>query len=554
MPEIFRRYFTAAYHADPFGEDVGIYSNVQIAYAWYFTRDPRHLGAAIKELDSLLPDAEPLQRPEDLGKRIYNPLSPIKALAAVPRLIAVLADAERAGVRPAIPPLAPQRTIVALRRDSKQALRATLWGWDRNAHFTDAEGQELPQTKAREKYHSHLQPFDRTMPNYEVYECSLTSAPQPGEGWCFLNPTLETGIVSLTGAEVAACWAGDPVRVEPGQRWWWRIPAASQQLVLESALAAPWKVSLDGKEVSAKVGPNNVTVSLGEQSAGKWLTIEHQHPQLLWFRIAGVPGEQLWVMPRRREDGLQPPMPAVRPQVASLAADSPPPTYVPGKFGKALLIVPGRELQIPDEFVDSSGNSQRLSNQRQGTIEFWIQRWWDDRVAKFERLQPLANGSLQVVCPDRLPLGDWAHVAVVWYPSPNDPHETLMHTYVDGVDYGRYRSLHWEGYSRPLSVTTTHDWLKAFTLRTGRGMKYAIDELRISTVPRYSDPKLNLGRQQTFNSYTFTPPSRTAEVDRETVFKISFDGSCEPETPQGWHLETKLIGTVRPIAAPKEGG
>ncbi len=81
MKEILRRWCDACYAADPFHEDVGVYSNSQIGYAYYFTRDPKHLRPALAELERLAPNAEPLERPEDLNRRIYNPYAPIRCFA-----------------------------------------------------------------------------------------------------------------------------------------------------------------------------------------------------------------------------------------------------------------------------------------------------------------------------------------------------------------------------------------------------------------------------------------------------------------------------------------
>src|SRR6185369_13247546 len=55
MPEVLRRYCEAGYGVDPFREFVGTYSPTNIAWAYYFSRDPRHLLAARQELRDLLP-------------------------------------------------------------------------------------------------------------------------------------------------------------------------------------------------------------------------------------------------------------------------------------------------------------------------------------------------------------------------------------------------------------------------------------------------------------------------------------------------------------------
>ena len=55
MDEVLRRYCDACYGVDPFREDVGTYSPTNVAWAYYFSRDPKHLLAARKELQQLLP-------------------------------------------------------------------------------------------------------------------------------------------------------------------------------------------------------------------------------------------------------------------------------------------------------------------------------------------------------------------------------------------------------------------------------------------------------------------------------------------------------------------
>ena len=95
MPKVFDRYFKACLAADPFQADVGVYSNTHIGYAYAFSKDPRHLRAAVAELDELRPHAEPLAKPEDLGQRLYNPYAPIRSFTGVPRLVWALEEAKR---------------------------------------------------------------------------------------------------------------------------------------------------------------------------------------------------------------------------------------------------------------------------------------------------------------------------------------------------------------------------------------------------------------------------------------------------------------------------
>ena len=122
------------------------------------------------------------------------------------------------------------------------------------------------------------------------------------------------------------------------------------------------------------------------------------------------------------------------------------------------------EFEIPDEVTAADGTTRRLSDDRQGSIEFWIRRLIDDRVASVPRTTVLDNGSLSVALPANVPLDEWCHVAVDWFPLPdnapaNEPGRSLVCVYVDGVDYGNYRSMYWAGYSvRPQLFPTKKPW------------------------------------------------------------------------------------------------
>ena len=52
-----------------------------LGYAYYFTRDPKFLPLAKKELDAILPFAGPLANPQEINTRLYNPYAPARTFA-----------------------------------------------------------------------------------------------------------------------------------------------------------------------------------------------------------------------------------------------------------------------------------------------------------------------------------------------------------------------------------------------------------------------------------------------------------------------------------------
>lgn len=540
MPEVLRKYFTACFEADPYAGEVGVYSNVQIAWAWYFTRDPRHLVAAQHELDDLLPLASPLEKPEDLGPRIYNPHNPTRAFTAAPRLIAALADARRSGVPlPEKPPLSPQRALIALHRARAQPLAATPWGWDKQPEWLDAAGQPAGTITGTAVQRSQKQPFDRILPGYEVFRTTFTSPAADRDAWCFLSPKLETGLLELSGADAIWLWAGEPIRLEARQTFWWPRSPGAAEVTIQSADAAQIRVLHDGQPLAIKPGPFSLVVPLADLPAGAWLAIETRAGAPIWFQLAGLPEPGLWVSASGKTSAEPPPSTLIAKR-ARPALDRQQ-TFVPGRFGQGMLIVPGRALHIPDEIIGPDGNSRRLSDQRQGTIEFWIRRLTDDRLTPLPRLDIMENGPLQVWCPWKLPLDNWAHVAVVWRPVADLPDVTLAHIYVNGRDYASYRSLYWAGYASPPMMNARAEWKKEFVVRAPPGVSFVLDDLRISTEVRYIDPKIPLGRQQTFNPTSFAPPGEPAAHDPSTVLLLPLDGDTSGTTINRQPLAAKIV-------------
>ncbi len=541
MPDILRRYFMAGYWADPYGGDVGVYSNNQIAWAWHFTRDPRHLIAAQRELDNLLPNAEPLSKPEDLGQRIYNPYAPIKSLAATPRLIAALQQGQQApGTLPAPPPLAPQRTTIAIHKREGAALHAELWGWDPIPELSSPTGQ-VTVCSSGPTYKSHRQPFDRLLANFEVYSRQFeVAAPEPA-GWYTLRPKLETGLLSLTKDAALLVWGAEPIYSPPRQRWTWRVASGVEQLLIESAKSDSFSVTVGGMLLPKKIEKQRLVVSLTDVPQGSLLTIENTAKVDTWFRLAELAPVDAWLSPTAAWPNTLPtftPEPIHKPFVNREPAQP----YVAGRFGQALLITDGRELRIPDEIDDGQAGQRRLSDLRQGTIEFWIRRLWDDRLTPHNPFLLVNNNQIMASLPARLPLDDWAHVAIVWRSDKSDPTKTRSHLYVNGRDTGEYRSVNWAGYAQPFNaVSATREWLKYFTVRAPLGASFALDDVRCSSKPRYYDKNVEFGGQQTFNPFRFLPSDKPAEVDADTLWLLSLDGQTQAITGDGKILAGQLI-------------
>lgn len=543
MKEIHSRYYRRMWLADPFREDLGIYSNQQIAWAYYLTRDPRHLRPALLELEKLLPAAEPLAAPGELGRRIYNPYSPIECFSAVPRLEWALEEAARAGVAiPSPPPLMPQRTAIALWKPAREPLQLTLWGYDKEltllgpdaAPFRDCR---IETTEAA----SDLQPFDRDLPNFEVYLHEVAIPADALAGYYIVAPKLEMAVLAKSGGGAVLCSAARPVAIEAGAACRLQVPRDARQVLLESASPASLRVVEEsGEELTTHIREGRLAATW-EGKAPTILRIENGGDRRIWFRLDELPPADCWVT-------FQPAWPEAVPaaKVAQAAVSEAPridgdKLFVAGRFGEGVLITDQRTLHLPDHVV-IDGKPRRLFDLRQGTIEFWVKRLWDERLRPVRPVTFLDNGLLRGWSPWKLPLRQWAHVAIVWRPLRRDPRRTVVHVYVDGRDRASYRSTHWEGYSRrPFGLPEKAPWKEEFLATAPPNAAFVLDELRVSTVPRYADLQVRFGGSQTFNPVRFSPPKSRPEEDESTRLLFHFDGSLEGRSSIG---DSRVTGRV----------
>jgi len=535
MPEVLRRYFDACLGADPFNEDLGIYSNVQIGYAYAFSKDPRHLRPAQLELEHLQPNAAPLAKPEDLNQRLYNPYAPIRSFTGIPRLVWALQEAKRNGVE--IPPpvvMRPQRTRIALLKKADVALEATLWGYDRELVFVSADRRPYKGFRIQKKsYASAIQPFDRIQPKFEVFLHQVTIPADAPAGWYVLNNPLETAVLELRGSKGVLCDASNPIAIHPDRVFYWKIPPKTAELHYDSAQAKDIRVTgPDGKGIVPKLGPNGVTIPLKEEDAGKKLRLENSSTSVVWFRMkdqrlyfdtAEAPYHPYWVA----TDAAIKEQPIVSLRATPQAAED------EGRFGKGVSITPGHSLRLPDHYI-RDGKPDRLFDMKQGTLEFWVQRRWDDRLTPPTKVNYLTNGLIDATIPWKLPFYEWAHVALVWRPLKNDPERTLVHIYVNGVDQANYRSIYWEGYGAvPISFPKNGKWLEGFLSKAPPGTAFQLDEVRLSDIPLYIDSEVEFGGQQTINPVEFSPPTKPFRPDRHTLLLFHFDDDLKSDPFDG---------------------
>jgi hypothetical protein len=531
MPGVLARYFAAGYAADPFRESeaVGVYSNSYLGYAYYFTRDPRFLPLAAKELALLQPNANPLAKPDEIGPRIYNPYAPARTFAGVPRLLWGLDSARKEGVRTGPQPLAAQRTATALRKLAGEELRASLWGFEPALTLVGPDGKPFRDFVAKsERFASEIQPFDRTLPNYDVWLHQLTIPARAPEGDYIFNSKLELAVLDWNSPAAPLWNAAQPLSIKVGDAVWLPMAADEQALKLESAAAASLRLrDRDGRERPGKVTGNTVSFELRDA-----------HPDLVRIDMAGKPGSfriaerpesACWVTPTEASAAR------IGPAVLAMGSSSydPSQAFLPGRFGRGVQIVPQRALHIPDHVL-RDGVETPLFDERQGTIEFWIRKQWDERLSPAKLPNLMSNGVLTVPHPNKQKLNEWTHVAFVWAPYRGDPNRTITYTYIDGLDAAFYRSANWEGYSsaRPSSKPNAARSLMEFVARAVAGTSFSIDEVRISNVARYAALNVEYGPQQTFNPIRFTPPSEPFQADRQTLLLMHFDGELKAAAPE----------------------
>lgn len=551
MKQIFRNYFKSCYTADPFREDVGRYSNVHIGYAYYYTRDPRHLRPALNELEAILPFGTPLKGPEELRVRLYNPHVPIRCLTAIPRLLWALDASQRDGVT--IPPPAPvklQRSPIALWKPISQTLAVTLWGHDQELTLFDPAGERVRELDVTtERHASDMQPFDRTLPEFEVFLHELTLPRTAPAGYYVLSPRIGLAVLTTHPSEEtrpALVNASRPVALSAGERFHVRAPQESASIEFESAAAAAIQVfGPAGERLNRAAQGNRVTVPVktASRDAGAPATVTFHNSTsdaLVWLRLVGLAPHDSWgsfngtmeTTPNAdATNAALPPLPTVDPTQF----------YASGRFGQAAHIVPGRQLELPDH-VDIDGVKMRLFNLQQGTIEFFVKKLWDDRLVQPDDVEYLTNGLLSAWCPRPLPIGEWAHVAVEWRPLKRDPKRQVVHIYVDGLDRAYYRSTWWEGYTPPLTFRKGTEWLRRFVSATRPNAPFLIDELRISTIARYAQLDVTFGREQTYNPARFHPPSKPFQVDPHTAALFHLDRDASGISAL---VDSHLVGTLR---------
>ncbi len=566
LKEILPKYFSACYLADPFrlSGDVGVYSNLHGGYGYYFTGDPRYVRWSLDELQNLSKHAAPLAKPEDLNRRIYNPYATIESLAGVPRLLWAVQAAQRKGEAiPPSPPLPPQRTVLALHKQAGQPLECDLWGFDQELTWLNPAGQPVTNVSVTTSQHySPVQPFDRVLPRFEVYAHHAVIPAAAPAGWYLLVPRLEMGVLATNSDRPPLCHAGRPIQLAGGASCWLAAtsPSHDMPLSLRSAAARELRVtSLEGTplpfELNLKAPRSELILNSTAVDSSAPASLDTRSSQIIcitnagnrsaWFQVEDVSDQERWVaftpgaLSQPAKESTFPSGPAV---ATALQRLTPPiafdaeQTLVAGRFGQAALVVPGRKLVLPDHLPGTASPQEepaeetQLFDLREGTLEFFVKKLWDDRLDLVRPAPFLNNGLISSTTPTMLPLGEWAHVAVVWRPYNRDPEQTCMHVYIDGLDRGSYRSTWWEGYSnRPHRMPSKGTWLKGLVSQATGGGAFALDDVRLSTTARYTDRTVKFGNRQTVNPFRFTPPHEPLPADKDTALLFRFDGNLNSE-------------------------
>jgi hypothetical protein len=542
MPEVLKKYFTACIDADPYGCDVGIYSNNQIAWGWYFTKDPRFFAAERYERTRLSNRrSRESDKPEDVGGRIYNPYNPIFVSATMPRLNGVFQELRRLGKEqleelPKGPSLDPQRTLIAFRLDHfRKQQTGVLWGWDPNVEIVDADGIHAEATKQVRTLRSHRQPFDHNLRSFPVFQTDFTMPADARQEWCYISPKAETGIIDLACGGHMWYWAGEPVKLEANRTFTWFRDPKLKTVTIETATPGRIQLSADSSKfhgyLPGRVEKNRFIADLAKLPDDVVrIEIQSTDREPIWLRFADMPDDACWGN-------------TYHPSHLSVYSGNPPPTpkkliearrkpklevdgvSAAGKFGKALYVAGGSEFEIPDEVAQPDGTKRRLSDARQGSLEFWIRRLTDERTQQVPRTTIFYAGPIQVAMPQHVPLDEWTHVAVDWFPTLDDPEQVIASVYVNGVDHGNYRSIYWSGYGDrvPTFAPTKTPWLGKWKITAPAGTEYLLDDVRLSSTPRYTDVKTPFGRAQTFNPKSFDVPTKPMEFDGTALWIAPLD-------------------------------
>ncbi len=527
MKEIFRKFFDTAYAADPFREfeDVGVYSNTYCAYAYYFTRDPRYLTLAKHELDQLLPNSLPLKTPQEINQRLYNPYAPAKTFTAVPRLLWTLQEGARGEKSPGPAPLRMQRTVQAIYKSADQELTAKLWGFEPELRIFSPTGEAYAAAKVQTKqYASEIQPFDRLLPNYECYLHTLTIPAAAPSGNYLLAPRLELAVLTTNSASPVLWNAAIPIALKPGEFVSWEGGEGSK--VLEAAFPL---TTIPAADLKAAIVDDRLQFGISPASRARLGWIRFNRPaNECWVTPVGT-RKHIAANPSRRDRSLTDPELIAKLLPTHSGAETGP--FVAGRFGRGAAIAAEQKLQIPDHIM-VDGKQQQLFDEKQGTIEFWIRRRYDERLSAARPLPLLTNGLFSVAHQPTLPLGEWAHIALVW--APYQDQGTLTYVYVNGRDAANYRSLNWPGYSgpKPSMGAKNAKWLEQFVAQAGPESGFEIDELRVSKIARYADLAVKYGPQQTFNPVRFSPPEKAFEADEQTTLLVRFDGNLKATLPE----------------------
>ncbi len=365
--------------------------------------------------------------------------------------------------------------------------------------YTGPKGERIAQYRTR--YHF----FAGLLPNYEVYLHRLTIPAMAPAGHYVFTPKLELAVLDWNTSTPPIWNAAQPLSLKLGEAVWLAIAADEPLLKLESAEAAFLRLrDRNGQVRIGKVSGNSVTFELKE-SRPDMVRIE-MPSKPGWFRVVERPESSCWVTPAVADTSRAGPDFRIGYSDARRVGHDLTQSFIPGRFGSAVQIVPKQALHIPDQVVIDSIESP-LFDERQGTIEFWVRKQWEERLTPIKLPNLLPNGVITVPLSNKLKLEKWTHVALVWAPYRGDPERTITYTYIDGRDSAFYRSANWDGYSsaRPSSGPKTAKRLMEFVSRVIAGTAFSIDELRISNLARYADLQVEYGPQQTFNPVRFDP-------------------------------------------------